>query len=237
MLNWRMGLALALTLATWGQGVRAETVADKPRLAVVLEGSAPGFAGQLQSRLQAMRRFMVVDKSAFRARFGAAGIAAGGHPTVAQSRSMRGASGADIVLAGSIKQDGRSIRVVCRLFDLRTGEFSRDLTLFGESSATAGLVTQLAGFVRQSAPLQCLVRDMSEDQVIIGLGETDGVTVGSTFQVLRHPANIAPFKVGVLKVVAVQPFAARAEMEETVKGMSVAAGDMLVERTADMLMK
>jgi hypothetical protein len=47
--------------------------------------------------------------------------------------------------------------------------------------------------------------------------------------------NIAPQRIGTVRVVDVTPFAARAEAEEVMKGFRLEVGDALIEQTSSML--
>ncbi len=233
----RLSLTAALVCAAGvaafeAPAVRAETVAEKPRLTVSLAGS-PEFTAALKTSLAATKRFVIVDKPSLKNTLSAASISLSPAITVQQSRRARALAGTDLVLEGTLKS-GPSVQVTTRLFDLRNGEFSRDLSLFGEAGSTKALAGQLATYVRRSVPLRCLIRTMAEDVAILDLGEADGVTVGSFFKVYRHPANTQPVEIGLLRVTQLEAFGARAEVEETKAGQTVGMGDTLVEQTSEL---
>lgn len=214
----------------------ADTVADKPRLAVLVDGSA-AFSKQLDSKLEEMRRFdLPAPAASLKGQLAAAKITLAGEPTVEQCLKAHDRTQMDMALVGSYSKGAGGPRILARLYDLRTGEFSRELSLVGDGPDTNALANQLAIFVRQSAPLRCGIKDMQDDVVVIDLGSMDGVTQGATFKVYRYPLNLAPVEIGTVRVTDVQPFAARGEVEDTAKGMSPQAGDVLVEQTSGLLL-
>jgi hypothetical protein len=75
-----------------------------------------------------------------------------------------------LLLDGKAATAGSSLRVTTRLYDFRTAEFTRDLSLIGDASTLDALAGQLAAYVRAFAPLKCLVRDMNDDQLVLDLG-------------------------------------------------------------------
>lgn len=217
----------------------ADTVEDKPRLAVTISGAPQTFVRALATRLAAQKRFVIVEGAAAQAARGRLnGIQLNGGFTPSDAAKARRAANVELLLDGRWQSAGGGQgRLVTRLFDFRTGEFSRDLSLIGDQNGADALAGQLAGYVRHAAPLRCLVKDLEEDQLILDLGEADGVQVGTMFRVYRHPSNMKPRELGLVRVTAVQPFASRAEVEEAPKGTTFERGDTLVEKTADYLFK
>ncbi|MEB3330506.1 MAG: hypothetical protein VKQ33_14870 [Candidatus Sericytochromatia bacterium] len=231
MLVWRVLLATLLLALPAG----ADTVADKPRLGVAIANAPAPFVTSLGTKLNATRRFDVVDGVAARAKLKA--IPLNGALTLENARKARAAANLELLVDGRYEAVGGQVKVTVRLFDFRTGEFSRDLGLLGEAASVEALADQLVGFVRHADPLRCLVKDVDEDQIILDLGAADGVTPGSLFRVFRHPLNLKPRELGTVRVTAVQPFAARAEAEVVPPGTVFERGDVLVEQTAELLFK
>lgn len=215
----------------------ADTVEARPRLAVSLTGTSASspFGKALTEQLTKSRRFELVERPTLKRQLQNRKITLSEAITVAQSRQAQSLAAADLVLDAAYQAKGGTVKVTTRLYDLRNGEFSRDLALLGNPGEVAGLAVALADFVRQSVPIRCLVKDVNEDQIILDLGETDGVKPGSFFRAYRHPRNMRPIEVGLLRVTAVKPFGAVAEVEESVKGYTVQRGDMVLEQTAGML--
>lgn len=215
----------------------ADTVDDRPRLAIALTGTTAGspFGKALTEQLNKSRRFELVDRPKLKSDLSKRKITLSDAITVAQSRSALSLVSTDLVLDANYQAKGGNVKVTTRLYDLRNGEFSRDLALLGSPGEVSGLATALADFVRQSVPIRCLVKAVNEDQIILDLGETDGVKPGSFFKAYRYPSNMRPVEVGLLRVTAVKPFGAVAEVEESVKGYTVQRGDMVMEQTAGML--
>lgn len=227
---------LLLTLAVGASPVSADTVDEKPRLAIAISGAPPAFLRALGAKLAATRRFQVVEgQAAQTARGRLGGIPLNATFTPADAAKARRAASVELLLDGRYQAPAGQLRVTARLFDFRTGEFSRDLAMLGDASGADALAGQLAGFVRHAAPLRCRVKDLEEDQLIVDLGAADGVTEGTLFRVYRHPANMQPRELGLVRVTAVQPFASRAEVEEAPKGTTFERGDVLVEKTANYL--
>jgi hypothetical protein len=229
-------LAIAVALAALGPTTPpalADTVAEKPRLAIAIAGATPAFVTALGAKLAATRRFQVVDGRTARGKLGGIPLTAAFTP--ADALKARKAANVELLLDGRWQPSGNTVRITTRLFDFRNGEFSRDLSLIGDTSSADTLAGQLAAFIRHAAPLRCLVKDLEEDQLLLDLGEADGVKVDTLCRVYRHPANMKPRELGVVRITDVQPFAARAEVEEAPKGTVFERGDLLVEKTADYL--
>ncbi|MEB3197300.1 MAG: hypothetical protein VKP62_08860 [Candidatus Sericytochromatia bacterium] len=222
------------TLVSWLSGAAlADTVADKPRLAVAIAGAPAPFLTSLGTKLTATRRFVVVDGPAAKAKL--KGVPLNADLTLENARKARTAANIELLVDGKYENAGNQLRVTVRLFDFRTGEFSRDLGLLGEGSAAETLADQLVSFIRHADPLRCRVKDIDEDQIILDLGEVDGVRPGSLWRVFRFPGNVKPKELGTLRVTTVQPFAARAEAEQVAPGTVFERGDVLVEQTSGLL--
>jgi hypothetical protein len=224
------------SLAVWISGVApglAETVTEKPRLAVAIENAPAPLATALGTKLTATRRFRVVDGPAARAKL--KGVPLNAEMTLENARKARTAANVDMLVEGKYETTGNQVRLTVRVFDFRTGDFSRDLGLLGESNAAEALADQLVGFVRHVDPLRCRVKDIDEDQIVLDLGEADGVRPGSVFRVFRHPSNVAPKELGTVRVTTVQPFASRAEVEQAPPGTTFRRGDVLLEQTYELL--
>lgn len=229
-------LTTMFTLAALHAGLAsADTVAEKPRLAVAIENAPAPLATALGTKLTATRRFRVVDGPAARAKLKAVNLNA--ELTLENARKARTAANIDMLLDGKYEATGNQVRVTVRLFDFRTGDFSRDLGLLGEGNAAEALADQLVGFVRHADPLRCRVKDIDEDQIVLDLGEADGVRPGSVFRVFRHPSNVAPKEIATVRVTTVQPFASRAEIEQAPPGTTFQRGDVLLEQTYELLFK
>lgn len=241
MIPLRLLLASVAAISTLTMVVpaAADTVDEKPRLAIVISGAPAAFTRALGAKLAATKRFMIVEGNAAQAaRNSLRGIQLSAAFTPADAAKARAQAKVELLLDGRWQSaGGTNGRVTTRLFDFRTGEFSRDLSLIGDTTGADVLAGQLASFVRHAAPLRCLVKDLEEDQLILDLGTADGVVEGTLFRVYRHPMNMKPRELGVVRITAVQPFAARAEVEEAPKGTTFERGDVLVEKTADYLFK
>lgn len=223
-------LVAAAMLAPVGPAI-ADTVDEKPRLGIAIAGAPDAFSRAVATRLAATRRFNVVaDGPGVRRRIT---VPLNGSLSLTSARKARTESGLELLVEGRWSRNAANVR----LYDFRNGEFSRDLSLIGEANGADALANQLVAFVRHSLPLRCHLKDMADDQLILDLGAADGVTVGSLYRVYRHPANLAPVEIGLVKVASVKAFASYAEAEETAKGFSFAPGDVLVEQTADLLFK
>jgi hypothetical protein len=228
---------LVLATGTLPGPADADTVDARPRLAVSLAGTSATspFGKALQEQLTKSRRFELVDRPKLKDKLATRRIKLTDMITVAESRSARTMADTDLILDAVYQAKGGNVKVTTRLFDLRTGEYSRDLALLGSPGEVSGLAVALADFVRQSVPIRCLVKDVNEDAVILDLGETDGIKPGSTFKAYRYPQNMRPVEVATLRITAVKPFGAIAEVEESIKGFTVQRGDMVLEQTAGML--
>jgi hypothetical protein len=213
----------------------ADTVADKPRLAVAIANAPAPFLTSVGTKLNGTRRFDVVDGAAARAKLKA--IPLNGGFTLENARKARAAANVELLVDGKYETVGGQVKVTVKLFDFRTGEFSRDLGLLGDAASAESLADQLVGFVRHADPLRCLVKDIDEDQIILDLGAADGITSGSLFRVFRHPLNMKPRELGTVRVTSVQPFASRAEAEVVPAGTVFERGDVLVEQTSGLLFK
>lgn len=209
-------------------------VIQRPRLLVTMAGTT-AFMGKLGVAIEGSSRFQVVTNARAKTVLKANNITVDGKLSVEKARKAMGLVGADLILDGEAKDVAGAFRVTCRLYDLRTGEITRDLSLLGQSSDIEGMSSQLAAFVRHSVPLKTVVKSLMEDQVVLDLGATDGVREGTMFKVMRYPRNLKPREVGVVKVVKADPFVSMAEVESTVPGVTLEEGDMLVEQTASFL--
>jgi hypothetical protein len=209
----------------------AETPEERPRLAVLLKGTPAEFGKQLLKALELTRRFEMVDAPADLVNARSAlqpGI------TVAQCRALRQKTKVDRVLICDLREATGDVRVNTRMIWLDNGEVSREMAMFGKSTAAKTLALQLATFVRRETPLRCLVRALAEDHVVLDLGETSGMIKGTTFQVIRYATNLKPLTIGTVRVTALEPFAARAEVEDAAKDQAVAPGDVAIEQTSEM---
>lgn len=213
----------------------ADTVTEKPRLAVAIENAPAPLTTALATKLTATRRFRVVDGPAARAKLESVNLNA--DLTLEGARKARAAANIELLLDGKYEGTGNQVRLTVRLFDFRTGDFSRDLGLLGEGNAAEALADQLVGFVRHADPLRCRVKDIDEDQIVLDLGEADGVRPGSLFRVIRYPSNVAPKELGTVRVTTVQPFASRAEVEQAPPGTTFQRGDVLLEQTSELLFR
>lgn len=230
----RLLLSLLL-VATAASAGRAATVAAKPRIAISLAGGG-AFARALKKRLEDTHRFDVVTQGDIGELLAERHIKLDASISVQDSLRARAVTNVDMVLDGRAQDFGGNLRVTTRLFDLRTGEYSRDLALMGDDKDLATLAGQLANFVRQSVPLRCLVRAVNDDQIVMDLGAMDGVTAGSVFRILRDAQDVRPVYIGTLQVTSVQPFAAVGEQDDVVKGFTPQPGDTLVEETSGLLL-
>ncbi|MEB3221581.1 MAG: hypothetical protein VKS61_05840 [Candidatus Sericytochromatia bacterium] len=231
---WRVLLLTLLAVEPAGPAL-ADTVADKPRLAVAIANAPAPFLTSVGTKLNGTRRFDVVDGAAARAKLKA--IPLNGGFTLENARKARAAANVELLVDGKYEAVGGQVKVTVKLFDFRTGEFSRDLGLLGDAASAESLADQLVGFVRHADPLRCLVKDIDEDQIILDLGAADGITAGSLFRVFRHPLNMKPRELGTVRVTSVQPFASRAEAEVVPAGTVFERGDVLVEQTSGLLFK
>jgi hypothetical protein len=208
-----------------------QTVSEKPRLAIVFDGQPRELNNQLARNLEATRRFAVVSAPASlvgaRSRLGP-GI------TPAVSQSLRKSANVDMVLRCDVRDAAGELKASMRLLDLRNGDVSRELAAFGRASTVGVLAKQLATFVRRAAPLRCYVRALNDDGIVLDLGSADGMAAGATFQVVRHPQNLKPLEVGLVRVTTIDAYTARAEVESTGRGLTVAPGDVAIEQTGEM---
>lgn len=230
-----LSILAALVLVSVPGPAAAETVDEKPRIAVAIANAPQPFLRALSIKLGATRRFQVIENgTTVRSKLG---VLLSPALTLQNAMKARRAGGVELLLDGKAAGTNGQLRVTTRLYDFRTAEFSRDLSLIGDTTTVDALAGQLAAYVRAFAPLKCLVRDMNEDQLVLDLGDADGVTVGTTFRAYRHNLNMKPLELGSVKVVAVTPFAATAEVEDAPKGTTFQRGDMLMEKTADLLIQ
>jgi hypothetical protein len=212
-------------------GVFVETATEKPRLAIIFDGNPPEFAKQLGDSLDRTRRFAVVA---------APGSLVQNKPKLAPGLSLqdaqkiRATTKIDMAVVCTSKYVTSQLTAAARLADLRTGEVSRELGIFGQNEGVQALARTLALYVRQAAPLRCLVRAAGEDEILLDLGANDGMKNESTFQILRYPQNLRPVPVATVKLTKVDPFRAHAEVEEARPGMTVQPGDVAVEDTGDL---
>lgn len=228
------GLALAAVslLPLAAPPASAETVTDKPRLVVALSGGQPAFLDALKTKLEGTRRFDVISRPNVKAALQQKQIVLDGKLSVQKSQQALAVVGTDLVLDGKVEAAGGGLKVTSRLYDFRTGEITRDLSLMGDSGDADVLAAQLAAFVRHSMPIKCLIKAVNDDQIVLDLGAMDGVVQGSTFKVYRHPLNLKPREIGLIRVTKADPFASSAEVESTVQGITLEQGDTLVEQTA-----
>lgn len=209
-----------------------ETVDEKPRLAILLKGTPREFGNQLTRALAGTRRFDVMDKAP-QAIANAWPKLVPGIP-MAQCRTLRNATHVDRVLLCDLHESGGELRVGTRLVWLDNGEVTRELALFGRSTAAKTLALQLATYVRRAMPLRCQVRSLADDHVVLDLGESSGMQKGSTFHVLRYTTNVTPVEIGTVRVTTLEPFSAKAEVEDAGKGLTVAPGDVAVEESSEL---
>jgi hypothetical protein len=206
----------------------------RPRLVVALNGKKP-LLDALKKELDGMRRFELVDSPNVKSTLKAKGITLDAKLSVEMAKKALAIANTDLILDGTIQETG-GLRIACRLYDLRTGEISRDLSLIGEANDVNGFAVQLASFVRFCVPIRCALQDLNDDQVIIGVGTMDGVREGAMFKVLRYPQNLKPREIGTVRITKADPFASTGEVESTVGGAKVEPGDMLVEQTSSYIL-
>ena len=207
----------------------------RPRLIVAI-ADKNNLVSALNNKLSQFRRFELVNKPNAKNVLKSKNITVDAKLSVQKSRQALALLGADLLLDGKVEGIGGDLRVVCRLYNFRTGEISRDLSLVASTQDVEGMAGQLAGFVRQSVPIQCVIRSMTDDQVILDMGAMDGVRNESMYKVYRYPQNLKPREVGQVRIIKADPFAAAGEVESTIGGLKVEPGDILVEDTgASML--
>ncbi|HEY9724599.1 MAG TPA: hypothetical protein V6D47_21535 [Oscillatoriaceae cyanobacterium] len=228
-------LTFAFAVATLPLDARAATVDAKPRIAISLAGGAQ-FARAVQKHLLDTHRFDVVMQGDIGELLAERHIKLDDSISVQDSLRARAATNVDMVLDGRAKDMSGNLRITSRLFDLRTGEYSRDLALMGDDKDLDTLAGQLANFVRQSVPIRCLVRAVNDDQIVMDLGAMDGVTAGSVYRIYRDAHDVQPVYAGTIQVTSVQPFAAVGEQDDVVKGVTPQVGDALVEETSGLLL-
>jgi hypothetical protein len=207
----------------------------RPRLAIGLAGPS-NFMALLKTGLEGTRRFDVLNKPSVAATLRNQGIVLDGKLSVEKCRRAQKVADTDLVLDGKIESAGGNLRVTCRLYDFRTGEITRDLSLFGAGGDTQGLANTMAAFVRSSVPIRCAIRDMNDDQVVLDLGAMDGVVANTTYKVLRYPRNLKPREIGVVRVTKVDPFVAAGEVESSAQGVTLEPGDVLIEQTSSFML-
>lgn len=211
--------------------VFVETAAEKPRLAILFDGTPPEFSKQLGKWLDETHRFAVVGEPGGLAQFKpklAPGL------MLPDALKIRGTTKVDMVVTCTAKAVLGDLTAVARLTDLRTGEVSRELAIFGKNNEVKTLARTLATYVRQAAPLRCLVHEASEDEILLDLGANDGMKAEATFQILRYPQNLRPVPVATVKLTRLDAFRSHAEVEDARPGMTVAPGDVAVEETGDL---
>jgi hypothetical protein len=211
-----------------------ETSAEKPRLAVVSSGTPKEFEDQLIKSLDAMHRFAVITPAP--QALTAARPTLGASMLPANAARLRAAAKVDMAVTCDVKSTNNELRASARLADLRTGDVSRELAIFGGTKEVKTLAATLASYIRGAAPIRCLVRAASEDEIVLDLGANDGMRPETTFQVLRYPQNLRPVPVATVKLTRLDKFRAHAEVEDAAPGMTVAPGDVAVEETGDLSM-
>ncbi|MDB5099106.1 MAG: hypothetical protein JWM80_3527 [Cyanobacteria bacterium RYN_339] len=212
-------------------GVFVETTAEKPRLAILFSGTPPEFTNRLGDALEATHRFSVV----------VAGTALdSAKPKLVPglmlpaALAIRNSTRIDMAVTCTSLATAGELRAKARLVDLRTGEVSRELAIFGQNSDVRTLAKTLALYIRQAAPLRCLVNHTSEDEILLDLGKNDGVQEESIFRVVRYPQNLIPVPVATVKVTKTDAFRTHAEVEESRPGFTIAPGDVAIEDTGDL---
>ena len=103
--------------------VHAETVDEKPRIAVAIAGAPQPFLRAVSQKLNATRRFTVVENGT-QVR-GKLGVLLSPAITLASAKKARSAGQIELLLDGKAATAGSSLRVTTRLYDFRTAEFTR----------------------------------------------------------------------------------------------------------------
>jgi hypothetical protein len=228
---FRLALAAACFSPFVADMAQADTVADKPRLVVAVSGQAT-FVDALKTKLEGMRRFELLNRPNAKSALQQKKIALDGKLSVEKSKQALAIAGTDLMLDGKVENAAGGLRITSRLYDFRTGEITRDLSLIGDSGDVETLAGQLASFVRHNMPLKCEIKAINEDQIVLDLGSMDGVVQDSLFKVFRHRHNLKPREIGLVRVVKADPFAAAAEAESTAQGVVLEPGDILIEQTS-----
>ena len=70
--------------------------------------------------------------------------------------------------------------------------------------------------------------------MVLDVGETNGVIKGTVFQVTRHANAEHPLSIATIRVTSLEPFSAKADIEDTAKDLTIAPGDSAVEQTDDL---
>lgn len=210
----------------------ANTEEDKPRLAVLMRGTPREFLTQLTKALIATRRFEVIGTAP-------PGLVSAWNKLVPgislpTCRQLRKSTRVDRVLVCDLKETAGEVKVTTRLVWLDNGEVTRDLALFGKSTAAKTLALQLATFVRRATPIRCQIKSLADDHLVLDLGETSGMVKGTVFDVVRYANNLKPVEVGTVRVTALEPFISRAEVEEAAKDLTPQPGDVAIEQTSEM---
>jgi hypothetical protein len=228
---FRLALAAACFSPLAGGVAQADTVVDKPRLVIAMSGQ-PAFVDALKTRLEGMRRFELINRPNAKSALQQKKIALDGKLSVEKSKQALAIAGTDLMLDGKVEDAAGGLRITSRLYDFRTGEITRDLSLIGDAGDVETLAGQLASFVRHNMPLRCEIKAINEDQIVLDLGSMDGIVQDSLFKVFRHRHNLKPREIGLIRVVKADPFAAAAEAESTAQGVVLEPGDILVEQTS-----
>ena len=125
-------------------------------MAVLVRGTPREFGDQLKRALEQTHRFDMVDKVPKVLASNWARLVPG--ITVAQCRALRQSTKVDRVLVCDLHEELGELHVRTRMVWLDNGEVTREMAMFGKSTAAKTLALQLATFVRRATPLRCQIK-------------------------------------------------------------------------------
>lgn len=168
-----------------------QSKAGKPTLAVVCfetlgvdTASGRQFAEELTAALVKTRRFAVVERSRVEALLG--GQEVGGSAEAAALGKVAEEAGVQLVVCGSLAQEGRALVVNARLLEAASGVVSKSERLSGTFDALASLAVEVAGRIAAAYPVVSSVIAVQGGIALVDAGAGDGVDVGMALEFYRE---------------------------------------------------
>jgi len=165
--------------------------AGKPSLAVVrFEAlSAPAECGlqlaeALTNALVNTRRFEVVERS--RVERLLAGQEGAGSVAPEVLAMIASDAGVQLVVAGSVSQEGGSLAVNARLLEATSGRVSKSERVTGSMEGLERLARELASRIATAYPIVSSVISVEGGAVVVDAGSEDGVDAGMVFEFYRE---------------------------------------------------
>lgn len=189
-------------------------------LAIGPRGQAKPLMEEFASELRHSRRFEVTSAIA---------PIALDQPLSPTLKKLKHLTKADWVFVGTYASaPDHGVELTGRVYNLTLLDTSKDLHFQASREDVLGLARQLTTYMRSLNPLQGEITGLRDSRVLLDVGSEDGVATGSVFSVTHGNAEETT-SVGLVKVVATDPWFSTAEVVSHQKGVSIVPGDRVHE--------